>query len=70
MCLFFGDDRGPGIVIHARSKAIFGRAASPSERVRLYITFLCGKEPLDVQLEVVVNSAQEDDELVIGLIFE
>ena len=70
MRLSFGHDWGPGIVIHARSKAILGRAASPSERVRLYITFLCGEEPLNVQLEVVVDFAQEDDKLVIGLFFE
>ena len=70
MCLSFSNDWSSGIVIHAGGKAIFGRAASPSERVRLYITFLCGEEPLNIQLEVVIDSAQKADELIIGLIFE
>ena len=70
VCLFFGHNRGPGVVIHARGKAIFGSAAPPSESIRLYITFLCGEEPLNVQLEVVVDTTQEDHELIIGLFFE
>ena len=61
MSLVFGQNRCPRVVIHARCQAVIRCAASPSESIGNDVAGQSRQEPLDVQLEVVVDVAEEDE---------
>lgn len=62
-----GQNRRSWVVIHARSQAIGRSASFPAEGVSDNVAGLGCEEPLDVQLEVVVDDAEELDKLIVRL---